>query len=311
MARVVEIVVPPHETEALVAEARAALEDLVGLQVSHGGSHQPPGDVVTLTVTNRSLYRLMRILERRGVGTEPGRSITISEPAALVSQPQRDAIENDHLDVGWEEMDFTIMRESTMRMNGLLVMGGAGVLAAVGIASGALHLVIAAMVIAPGFEPLTRIALGLVARSAVWRPGLRDTARGYGALLAGALLGAVFMHGQGEPLLTAGRDYLASEALIRHWIDFSPKSLLIAAVAGSTGAILIANNRSVLTAGVLIAHSLIPPVAVAGAALVAGNFELAATSGLRWALEATVVVVTGLLVFSWKRAAIQKRGMMV
>jgi hypothetical protein len=41
MARVVEIVVSPHETEALVAEARAALEDLVGLRVSYGGSHRP------------------------------------------------------------------------------------------------------------------------------------------------------------------------------------------------------------------------------------------------------------------------------
>jgi hypothetical protein len=311
MSRVVEIVVPAGETEGLVQEIVAKLDHLIGLRVARGESREPAGDLVTLTVSNRSLYSLMRILQERGIGTRPGRSVTISEPVSVISMPSREIIEDDKMDVVWEEMDFTIMRESTMRVNGLLVMGAAGMLAAVGIATGALHLVIAAMVVAPGFEPITRIALGLVARSRVWTAAVRDTAKGYAALLLGAVLAALFLQGQGESLLTGGRDYLASEALLAHWIDFSPTSILVAAVAGSTGAVLIANNRSVLTAGVLIAHALIPPVAVIGLALVAGDLGLAVDSGLRWALEAGVVIVTGLLVFQWKRVAVQKRDMML
>jgi hypothetical protein len=309
--RVVEITVPSAETAGLVDEVRGELDDLIGLRVGRGESVEPPGDILTLTVSNRSLYALMRLLHQRGIGTEPGRSVTISEPVSVISEPFRDAIENDKMDVVWEEMDFTIMRESTMRVNGILVMAAAGILAAIGVATGALHIVIAAMVIAPGFEPITRIALGIVGRSRVWIPALRDTLVGYAALLAGAVLAAAFLSAQGEPLLGAGGDYLASRALIAHWIDFSPKSLLVAAVAGSTGAILVANNRSVLTAGVLIAHALIPPVAIVGLAVVAGDLRLAGESGLRWGLEAGVVIVTGLLVFSWKRLSVQKRDMMV
>lgn len=70
------------------------------------------------------------------------------------------------------------------------VMATAGFLAGLGLVSGTLHLVIGAMVIAPGFEPFSRLALGLIEGSRAWQRGLLDIAKGYAALAAGAALSA-------------------------------------------------------------------------------------------------------------------------
>ncbi len=105
----------------------------------------------------------------------------------------------------WEEIELTLGRESTMTVPKVVVMGLVGVVAAAGVLTGALHVVVGAMVIAPGFEPLVRIALGLVQRRGSWRDGLVDSARGYGALLLGAAACAALLSASGTRLPRAAR----------------------------------------------------------------------------------------------------------
>ncbi len=44
------------------------------------------------------------------------------------------------------------------------------------------------MLIAPGFLPLVRVSLGIVAQSPAWRRGLVDLIKGYAAVAASATL---------------------------------------------------------------------------------------------------------------------------
>lgn len=308
MPRTVQVTVPSRQTDQLIVEIRQ-VPGLIGLRVQREISVQPPGDVITIELVNRSLHSLVRLLERHGVGTEPGGSITTSEPASVVSSSLVQAIVRDSSESTWEEMEIVVGKESNMTVNALLIMAISGILAAIGIATNALHIVIAAMVIAPGFEPISRLSLGAVSGSSAWRRGLTDTALGYMALLGGAIAATLVLQALGKSPLGGESTYLPTGVLISYWTNITTSSLIITAVAGIAGAILIATNRSVLTAGVMIALALVPAAAITGMALVSGEFSLALKSLLRWLIEVAFVAGFSGLVFLWKRIRVQQRRM--
>ncbi len=132
------------------------------------------------------------------------------------------------------------------------------------------------MVIAPGFEPLVRISLGLINQSRSWRDGLWDTLRAYAAMGAGAALAAGLIKVFEGAVLNAGMgSYLPPGSLITYWSTTSWSGVAVAVVAGAGGALLVTLNRAVLTAGVMIALALVPSWSLAVAALVAGDVGLA------------------------------------
>src|SRR5690606_12749644 len=94
-----------------------------------------------------------------------GGSLTTTEPVSTFTPGSIPAIVRDTSESTWEEMELLIGKESNMTINALLLMGISGILAALGLATKAVHFVIGAMAIAPGFEPIVRISLGTVAKS--------------------------------------------------------------------------------------------------------------------------------------------------
>jgi uncharacterized membrane protein len=309
MPRTVTVTVPAEQTDELIARV-SSLDGLIGLRLQPGISKHPPGDVVSLDVTNRALHPLVRLLDERGIGRRPPASIATSDPTSLVSPSMADAIANDVTESTWEEMQAMITRESNMTADALLLMGISGVVAALGIATAALHLVVAAMVIAPGFEPLVRVALGTVAGSRrVWRRGLLDSVKGYAAMLAGAVGAGVFLRLAGKSPLGGESSYLAAGTLTDYWLTLTASSIVVSTVGGIAGALLVANQRSVLTAGVMIALALVPPVAIAGLALTSGQLAPVGAAGMRWVVEVAIVTVAALLVLGWKRVRVHQRTM--
>lgn len=308
MPRQIQITIPSGETDHLVEKLRRA-EGVVGLRVQRGIALKPPGDVVTLEVTDRSLSALMRLLDEKGISRSPGSSISTSEPLSLISPDSARMVTRDTSESTWEEMEHILTKESSMTANALAVMAVAGFLAVVGIGTGTLHLVIAAMVVAPGFEPLTRIALGAVTGSAAWWRGLSSTVRGYVALLLGAAVAAAVLRATGTPLLAGEGSYVRTGALVSYWTSPTISSIPASAVASVAGALLVASNRSTLTAGVMIALALIPSASLVSVALVAGDWQLAGKALLRWAVDAGLVIAFSSLVFAWKRFRVHQRGM--
>lgn len=303
MLRVVQITVSPSRTDELLREV-GRLPGLTGLRVQRGISLRPAGDVVSVEVINDGLAPLMRLLDRPGSFA----GFTTTEPASAVSSPDvTEAIARQRSEITWEEMEAVIGKESNMTVNGLALMTISGVFAAIGLATNALHVVMAAMLIAPGFEPITRIGLGIVAGSAGWRRGLAHTLRGYLALVLGAAVATILLRVLGVPVLETQASYLPGRALLNYWMTMSPASLLTATLASIAGAILVATGRSVLTAGVMVALALVPAAAMVGMGAAEADVNLLTQGVLRWLVEGALVALFAMAVFGWKRAFVHKR----
>lgn len=305
MPKTLQLSVPPPRTQELLQHIETHA-GVLGLQVHRGVSLKPPGDLITVHLLNRSLPGLLRELKERKVALDGSTSLLTEEIASIVSIPASDEIAADVSEGTWEEMEWMIGKESNMTLNALLLMLGAGLIASLGIVTGALHLVIGAMVIAPGFEPIIRVTLALAAGTPGWRRGAIDTLKGYVFLFAGALLG-VWIN-RALPSSPAS-SYVEPAALMAYWSSFAPSSLILSALAGALGALLIITNRSVLTGGVMIALALIPTLSLGAIGLGVGDMALAGKSLARWLLEVFLVLAASFPVFLWKRCRVQRRSM--
>lgn len=309
MPRTVYITVPSAQAGGLLIDLQR-IEGLIGLRHFPGASVKSPGDAISLDVTDRDLPEVMRLLEGAGVGRDPGTALVTSAPTGVVSSQFAERVARDRTEWTWEEMELEIGRQSNMTANGVLVMVVSGAVATIGVATGAIHLVIGAMVIAPGFEPLTRIALGVVARSRAWRRGLWDAAVAYVTLFLAAVGTALLLRLTGGPVLQGGGTYLPVGELVSYWATITPVSVAGSAVASVGGALLVAAGRAVLTGGVMIALALVPTVALAGMATVAGDWPLAGDAAARWLIDAGLVVVCSAAVMAWKRLSVHRRRAM-
>lgn len=309
MPRRVEFTIPSEKTEAIV-ERISAIQGLIGLRIQPGISRQPKGDVVTVEITNRSLPELTRLLRDEGAGRSSDTSFSTSEPISLVSASSAEEIVQDVSEATWEEMEAVIAKNSNATATALLVMAISGVLATIGIATNALHIVLGAMLIAPGFQPIVRIAVGIVARNGAWRRGIAHTLEGYLALASGAAGMALFLQIMGKSPLGGEASYLPAGVLISYWTTITLPSLVVTTLAGAAGALLIATDRAILTAGVMVALALVPGAAIAALATVSGEFEIAASGALRWIMEACIIFLASVVVLLWKRSRVHRRSTM-
>jgi hypothetical protein len=297
--RVIELTVPTAASERLLAEFRVL--DPLSLRIHRGVSVSPPGDVISLEVPNHQLGVVMRIADHYGLGEYDGVSMTTAEPLSVVS-PAYQGLAREQGGTTWEELELSIGQDSTMTLDRVLVMFIAGLVAGIGVVSGALHVVVGAMVIAPGFQPFARFVLGLTNRSGAWRGGLTDIARAYGALLAGATVAALLSLVLGDSALDAGRSsYLTSNSLVAYWSTTTWAGVAVGAAAAVCGGLLVSINRTVLTAGVMVALALVPTVTLVPLGLVAGDPSLAARGLARFFIEVVLVLAGCALVFTIKR----------
>ena len=300
MPRVVELTVPSIMTEE-VARRLGARNDVLSLRVLRGVSLRPPGDVVVIEVLDRGLSDVMRLADGLGLGRDPSVSLSTSLPNSIASADAGSRPVRDRTTSTWEEVELIIGRESTMTAPKILVMLLAGVFAAVGLQTGALHVIVGAMLVAPAYEPLARVSLGFVNRSLAVRGGLRDFALCYLALAAGAALVAVLAAMVGAPLAASANTYLTTEALVRYWTTISWTSVITSAAGAVGGPLLVVLNRRVLTTGVVVALALVPSLTLSVLELFAGDPVLAGRAALRWLLDVTFVVAGCALVFQVKR----------
>lgn len=147
MPRTIHLSVPAECSGDLLADIDKL--DLLGLHVHHGVSVRPPGDVIVLEVANERLRAVMRLADRYGLGQEGGIAMSTSEPLSVISTSAETRIREPGATT-WEELELAMGADSTMTAEKVAVMGIAGVIAGIGILSDTIHVVVGAMVIAPG-----------------------------------------------------------------------------------------------------------------------------------------------------------------
>ncbi len=302
MPRVIEVAVSPQKTDALIEQLRD-LDGVVGLGLQRGASLDPQGDVVTIHATNDGTRNVLDLLVEMRV-TEGG-SIQTSQPRSLISPQYQNGIDRESNETIWEEMAFLLRLDTNLAANYLLLMALSGGVAAVGLWTNTLHIVIGAMVIAPGFEPLLRIPFGLVAGPRVLASrGLTSTLAGYGSLAVGAAITLLVLR-----LVDPGTSTdLETRSWVRYWSSVTGSGVVLSLIAGAAGAVVVTAQRSVLTAGVMIALALIPSMSIVAMAAVTGDFPLAGRGLMRWAVEAGSVLVAGALVLGLKQLLVHRRA---
>lgn len=84
---------------------------------------------------------------------------------------------------------------------------------------------------------------------------------------------------------------------------------MVSIVAAFAGAAILVTNKSVLTAGVMIALALIPAASIIGMGLIEGDMDIAGSASIRFLLEVVIVAVFSGLFFLLKRLTTMKRRM--
>lgn len=303
MPRTIQISVA-HERTGSVLERMRGMEGVVGITLQGGASLKPPGDVIIVQTTNDASRSVLHALDELDV--LDGGSILTSELQSLISRPDRSALETESSETIWEEAAFLLRRETNVAINYLLLMALSGSIAAAGLWTNTLHLVIAAMVIAPGFEPFVRIPFAFLGQRRLAIQDLLSVATGYLALAVAAGV-TVLMYQVIDP---GASDDLETRSWIRYWSQTTASGAFLAVVAGIAGAVAVIAQQAVLTLGVMIALALIPAMSIVGMGLATLDLTLAGEGLLRWLLDAAVVTAMGALVVGLKQVFVHRRPML-
>lgn len=286
------------------------VEHVIGIVRLRGASVQSPDcDVVTVHALNRGTDAVMQAISRAVAQRGSPYSVATAELASLSEPGRQHAIDHDVDEALWEEMETGLRHQGRITPNFLVLMalggmiGGAGLLAK----DPTLQVIasIAAAIIAPGFEPLAKIPLGLVLRRfEVARAGVLSALAGYGALIAGGAAAFLILQALGA----ADTASLVSSPAAEHLAHPPAADVLVAVCGAFAGLVIQAAYRRSVIAGALVAMRLIDAAAVIGAALAAGAPELAWQALERFALDAALIGLAGVVVVWVKQRFVHQRA---
>jgi hypothetical protein len=307
--RTIEITAPPSHTDELV-EKLGKLDGVVSLSVVRGASVKPEGDVLTVHALNRGADEVLRLAE--AAGEHGGVSVSTGELSSLVDPKHQQAVAKDVDESLWEEVETGLRHQSRTTANYLLLMALGGAIAATGFAvhqptEQAISFV-AAAIVAPGFDPLANVSVGLALRRwGVAARGLGSAALGYLVLALSA--GLLFLVLRLVGVETVGG--FAHNHEVKSLAHPALRGVLLSACGALAGMVMLTSYRRYLLPGALIALLIIESAALVGAALAAGEPGLAYGALVRFLISAVLVLAAGVLVVGLKQAIVHRRKPMV
>lgn len=285
-------------------------EHVVGITRQRGGSVKPPGcDVVVVQALNRGTDAVMLSVAQAAARHPGPYSVATAELASLTDPDHQHAIDRDVDEALWEEMEAGLRHQGRVTPNFIVLMALGGAIAAAGLfAHDPAEQVIAsvaAAIVAPGFEPLAKLPLGLVLRRPeVFKLGLISTLAGYSTLMAGGAVAYAVLHALGA----ADQAGLLASSSVKQIIDPPATDLLVSVCGALAGLVITAAYRNSVIAGALVAMRLIDAASAVGVALAAGTPEVAAQALQRLGLDAALIATAGVLVVFIKQRFTHKRA---
>jgi uncharacterized hydrophobic protein (TIGR00271 family) len=285
--------------EDLVDEVKDFLEQSPGVtNLWHlpGAASKPVGDLVSCDVAKEDASTVLEGLRLLNL-TERG-SIAAEYLDAAMSRGARDAVlaaEGSPADaVVWEEVENRVAESATLSVSYLVLMIVATMLAAIGIITDSVILIIGAMVVSPEYGSLAGISVAVV------EGRFPLAARSLRAILIGFPLGILAAAALTAVLLGIG---LAPETLVpeEHEMilfisDPNWYTVLVAVLAGIVGMLALVGAKSGALIGVLISVTTIPAAANVGVAAVYGDWATAAGAAAQLLINLVAIVASGILV---------------
>lgn len=308
MHRTIEISVSPAADNRFI-EQLATLDAVISLSVNRGASIKPPGDVLRVHTLNRGADEVLKVVA--GMEHKGDVSVATAEVASFIDPKHQHAVDRDVDEALWEEMETGLRHQGRITHNYLTLMALGGALAAMGLlTTGVTQAIsfIAAPLIAPGFEPLSKIALGFTLRrwSTLWR-GLKSSVAGHTVLIVAAALTFLALRALGAVTPEAFLGNHEVEKII-HPDTFDFAYSAIGVLAGA--AMLAAYCRSTI-GGALMALEIIHATAMVGVALGVGRWDYLLEGLARSGIDVVLILGLSSLVIWLKQVLVHKRRPLV
>lgn len=176
----------------------------------------------------------------------------------------------------------------------MTLMALAGILAAVGLLTNSVPVLIGAMLVAPAFAPLALLALAIVlGRWPLAVHSLKVSVVGLIVAVASAILTTAFVNALGIIPVEAN---LVQRELLEERVRPGWYSMAAALAAGSAGMLAEIRNKTDTLVGTVASVALVPAGGAAGIAFLSGDAARAAGGLILLAINVILIVVTGMMV---------------
>lgn len=299
----------PSDISQKLCDGLISLEKVVGLSIVRGAAVKPLGDTITIDVLNRGADEVLKIV--RAIAGDREFSIVTAEATSFIDPTHQETIESDKDEAVWEEMESGLRHQGHITPNFIYLMALGGVIAAIGLVSEPAPQALtfaAASIIAPGFEPLAKIPLGVVlGRWNVVARGALASLAGYAVLILSAALVMWIL------FATESVEFkeLADNPEVKNIAAPKLKEMIVSAAAALAGVVMIAAYRRSVIAGPLIAIVIIPAAALVGAGLAAQSERLVYEGFERLGLDVLFIIGAGIIVFAGKQWFLHQREPLV
>lgn len=261
-----------------------------------GAASKPVGDLVSCDVAKEDATTLLG--ELRAMGLEDRGSIAAEHVDVSISQVARDAelaAEGDPADaVIWEEVEGRVFESATLSISFLVLMTIATMIAAIGLVTDSIVLIIGAMVVGPEYGPLAGVCVAVVeGRLRLAGKSLRAILVGFplGIVAAAALTWMLRLLGIAPSVLLPEERELTLFIADPNWF-----TVIVALLAGMVGMLALVGAKSGVLVGVLISVTTIPAAANVGVAAVYGDWETMLGAGAQLVINLLAIVASGVVV---------------
>jgi hypothetical protein len=294
---------------ALVALARdlQPIEGVIALVHNQGSSLKPPGDFLQVDVLNSHADEVLRRARPALDDEDAELSVVIAQSTAIVDRRRAPLIAKDADEALWEEMEADLRNHGRVSSNYVVLMALGGIIATCGLVMESVSQAIAfvgAAIIAPAFEPVAKLAQGLVLRQKnVCGRALASIAIGYAVLCATAFLTMTVLSRADEHAHAT----LLSQHVLTPLTTLQLPPLIMSSAAAIAGIVMIVSLRDLYVVGPLMVLILISNTALTGAGLALGEFGLTLRALCRVGIDVLLIIVLGGGVFYWKQRGFHRR----
>ena len=295
------------------AEAKQALElfektdSVYNVIVLEGAARKPAGHAILCDVAREDASVV--IADLKDLGIHHCGSIAIEDidsqisDIAIAAEKAAKGLPTDA--VVWEEVEARTSENVELSGSFLAFMAVATLIAAVGILTDQLILIIGAMVVGPEFGPLAGLCVALVhKRGDVARRSLTALAVGFPLAIAASFLMTVAL----DVVDLIPEDFSQKNHPFTDFIASPDEfSAIVAALAGTAGILSLTSAKSGALVGVLISVTTIPAAANIGVAAALGDGEEWVGAMAQLALNLTVIVAAGVAVLFIQRRLYLRR----
>jgi uncharacterized hydrophobic protein (TIGR00271 family) len=301
------IIVPAHEAGHAL-ELLKGTPSVVNLIYLERAAQEPEGDVILCDVAREDASVVISDLRELQIDVEGSIAIehVDSQISAKAALAEKAAIGLPSDAVVWEEVESKTSENIELSASFIAFMVLAMLIAAVGIFTDQLILIIGAMIVGPEFGPIAGLCVAAVEKRVdLARRSFAALATGFPAGILATLLFALLINA-----LDVAPDFFTQEGHPFTAFISSPDgwSFLVAFLAGTAGMLSLTSTKSGVLIGVLISVTTIPAAANIGVAAAFGDWDECLGAAEQLLLNLGAILLAGVLtLFVQRRIYIRRR----